>query len=352
MKDESPTRVAIACQGGGSHTAFTAGVLQELVCNVPDDVEIVALSGTSGGAICATLAWDGLVRRDPKRAAAMLQAFWTSMAATESWDRAANQALMTVMSLRDHMVLPEVSPYRLPTWGEDRLRSTLLEYFDFPELRELARRQGAPALQIGAVEVLSGHFEIFTGPEICAEFLLASAAIPEFFRAVSVPGRGVYWDGLFSQNPPIRDLLVHQIDELWVIQINSTTCARVPTEPHEILDRRNELAGNLSMMQELHFIQAINRALAAGTLTQSKYRPIHVERIALDRELDYRSKLDRSPELLTDLREYGRVKWRWFAREREAKMAVFESLRSRGDGAGASATAPKILDVGDYVEAR
>ena len=59
------SRVAIACQGGGSHTAFPAGVLQELLGRLPDDVEVVALSGTSGGAMCAALAWDGLLRGDP-----------------------------------------------------------------------------------------------------------------------------------------------------------------------------------------------------------------------------------------------------------------------------------------------
>jgi hypothetical protein len=39
---------------------------------------------------------------------------------------------------------------------------------------------------------------------------------------------------------PIHDLIEHEVDEIWVIQINSSTCARVPTETHEILDRRNE----------------------------------------------------------------------------------------------------------------
>src|SRR6185295_7931917 len=146
---------------------------------------------------------------------------------------------------------PEISPYHLPTWGADHFRAILEEFFDFDELRTLARRPGAPLLEIGAVEVLSGHFELFTGEELCVECLLASAAIPELFRAVVVPGRGVYWDGLFSQNPPIHDLLHHRIDEIWLIQINSSTCVRVPTETHEILDRRNALAGNLSMEQEL-----------------------------------------------------------------------------------------------------
>ena len=313
------SRVAVACQGGGSHTAFTAGVLQGMMQALPDDVDIVALSGTSGGAICAALAWAGLVRADRELAVKKLQAFWESMAATDPWDQIANQSLMNVLSLRDLMVLPEVSPYHLPTWGEERLRDLLLAHFDFAELRELARRPGAPILRIGAVEVLSGHFELFSGEELTVECLLASAAIPELFRAVNVAGRGVFWDGLFSQNPPIHDLIDQDIDELWLVQINPSACARVPTETHEILDRRNALAGNLSMEQELKFIDVINRAIAQGRLKDPKYHPIRVTRIALDRELSYRSKIDRRPELLEELREYGRTKWRWFRKDRESK---------------------------------
>jgi NTE family protein len=315
-------RVGIACQGGGSLTAFTAGVLQGILDKTPEDVEIVALSGTSGGAICATLAWDGLVRNDKGRAIERLHDFWRTMAATDPWDRMLNQSLMTMMSLRDLMVLPEVSPYQVPPFGEEKFRGILEQYFDFEELRRLARRPGAPALQIGAVEVLSGHFELFRGEELVVECLLASAAIPELFRAVTVPGRGVYWDGLFSQNPPIHDLIEHNLDELWIVQINASTCARVPTETHEILDRRNELAGNLSMEQELKFIESINRGIAQGRITKSAYHPIQVSRITLDRELTYRAKLDRRLELLEELREFGRTKVRWFLHERRSQTSM------------------------------
>ena len=188
-------RVAIACQGGGSHTAFTAGVLQGLLANFPDDAELVALSGTSGGALCAALAWDGLVRGDPQQGIDKLQSFWHAMAATEPWDQLANHALMSVMTARDMMVLPEVSPYHMPPWrrGVSAQRPPPVL-----RLRGTARPRAlpdAPALQIGAVEVMSGHFEIFSGTELSVECLLASAAIPELFRAVAVPGRGVFWDG-------------------------------------------------------------------------------------------------------------------------------------------------------------
>ena len=76
----------------------------------------------------------------------------------------------------------------------------------------------------------------------------------------------MYWDGLYSQNPPIHDLTDHNINELWLIQVNPSTCARVPTETHEIMNRRHELAGNLSMEQELKLIELINRLIARGKL--------------------------------------------------------------------------------------
>ena len=326
MGTNARKRVAIACQGGGSHTAFTAGVLRGLLSETPDDVEIVALSGTSGGAVCATLAWDGILRGDGERACAGLKSFWETMSAQEPWDQLMNQALTSVIRMRELSVLPEVSPYHMPTWAEERFREALCQHLDFEELRRLARLPDAPGLRIGAVEVTSGRFEVFTGEELCAECLLASAAIPELFRAIPVPGRGVYWDGLFSQNPPIRDLLRYSPHEIWVIQINPITRATVPTETHEISDRRNGLAGNLSLMQELVFIDAINRAIERGTLSDPKYRVIHVERIYLDRALHYRTKLDRDPAFLRDLMEYGQSKWRTFARDRKEVPQLTDQL--------------------------
>jgi NTE family protein len=313
------SRVAIACQGGGSHAAFTAGVLQGMMQNLPDDVEVVALSGTSGGAICAALAWDGLVRHDPELAVEKLEGYWGSMAARDRWDQLLSQPLMNVMSLRDRTVLPEVSPYHFPPWSEARFRAVLQPYFDFDELHALARRPGAPVLMIGAVEVLSGQFELFTGEELSADCLLASAAIPELLRAVAVPGRGVYGDGLFSHNPPIHQLLDHQIDELWLIQIDSSTCARVPTETDEILERRNALAGNLSIEQELNFIETINQALAQGKLNDPRYRRTRVGRISLDPELGSHSRMDRRPGLLDELRELGKTRCRWFLEQRKSR---------------------------------
>jgi len=51
-------KIAIACQGGGSRTAFTAGVLKALVDrDVGREFEVASISGTSGGVVCAALLW-------------------------------------------------------------------------------------------------------------------------------------------------------------------------------------------------------------------------------------------------------------------------------------------------------
>lgn len=61
--------IAIACQGGGSHAAHTGGVLPILLEqfdnmadeDAADGAALVAVSGTSGGAISALLGWYGFI---------------------------------------------------------------------------------------------------------------------------------------------------------------------------------------------------------------------------------------------------------------------------------------------------
>jgi NTE family protein len=86
MEGSGKKRIAIACQGGGSHTAFTVGALKRL--RGDDRYEVVALSGTSGGAICALLAWCGLLGEGGKGAAngaaRRLDSFWRDNSASAS----------------------------------------------------------------------------------------------------------------------------------------------------------------------------------------------------------------------------------------------------------------------------
>lgn len=319
----APRTVAIACQGGGSHTAFTAGVLQVLLSNMhPSRHVIHGLSGTSGGALCAALAWTGLLRGGRTTGAELLEIFWQEMTASQPADALSNAGLVWLERARDFVSLPEVSPYQVPEIGKEYLRALLQKHIPFAELDRLVDSR-SPLLLVGAVNVLSGNFAVFSSRHrhrdhrITVDALLASAAVPELFRAVDI-GDGAYWDGLFSENPPVRAFMSGQKtaaakpDEIWVIQINPERRAIEPRTMRDIHDRRNELAGNLSLNQELFFVRQTNEWLAKGWLNADHFKPIAIHTIAMDLDLDYPSKLDRSPGFIADLMSEGRRRGRDF----------------------------------------
>jgi len=312
MTPPTPRRVAIACQGGGSHTAFTAGVLSRLCTSEQfADHRVVGLSGTSGGGICALLAWSALCEGDRSKAAALLEGFWEDNSAREPVDRLLNAGMVSAAVLQNLGLLAAVSPYVLPGTGLTQFRELLSRHVDFDRI-DVDTDRVHPMLLLGAVDVVSGRFRAFNShhDRITADTVIASAAIPNLFRAVHVNGAS-YWDGLFSQNPPVRDLLEVEPDELWVIQINPQTIDREPQTLTEISDRRNELAGNLSLYQELGFIETIDRLLADGTINtgrgykQVTVRVIEMPRTALSRYLGPVSKVNRDPAFLRELMTSG-----------------------------------------------
>jgi NTE family protein len=203
-----------------------------------------------------------------------------------------------------------VSPYDSPVSdaATATFRALLERHVDFARIDVDA---DAPMLLLGAVDVLSGAFRTFSSrrERITAEAVLASAAIPTLFRSVPVEG-GLYWDGLFSQNPPVRELLDTGPDDLWVIQINPLELDDEPRSVLAIADRRNELAGNLSLYQELGFIEKIDELLARGVLDEGAgYRQVVVRVIELPRAgltgAGAVSKLDRDPAFLRSLLRQG-----------------------------------------------
>src|SRR5438132_14411468 len=69
-----PILVDLALQGGGSHGAFTWGVLDRLL--EEPWLGIDGISGTSAGAMNAAVLVDGFVKDGPTSARAALQNFW------------------------------------------------------------------------------------------------------------------------------------------------------------------------------------------------------------------------------------------------------------------------------------
>ena len=71
---KEPARGDRVSEWGEPHAAFAAGALKRALAD--DGPEIVGFSGTSGGAVCALLAWYGLRSEGRGRAVELLKAFW------------------------------------------------------------------------------------------------------------------------------------------------------------------------------------------------------------------------------------------------------------------------------------
>ncbi len=210
-------RIAIACQGGGSHTAFTAGALKRILKENDEKHEIVALSGSSGGGMCALLAWYGLLTNDKEKSIRLLDSFWEDVSASTFGDMVLNNWVVWTSQLSDFVPLPEISPYYYPSWAQEYLRIILEKHVEFGKIKELMN-PSSPDLFVGAVDVLSGEFKTFKNNDISVDVILASAALPELFSAVRID-ETMYWDGMFSHNPPLLCTLGANLkpDEIWVI---------------------------------------------------------------------------------------------------------------------------------------
>jgi len=118
------------------------------------------------------------------------------------------------------------------------------------------------------------------------------------------------------------------------VQINPQRRDREPRSMREIVDRRNELAGNLSLGQELYFVDKINRLIDSHDALAARYKRIRVRVVELAAEgLDYPSKLDRRSTFIEELIDAGRERADWFFDARSewprARTAPARSVRVR-----------------------
>jgi NTE family protein len=396
-------KVAIGCQGGGTHAAFTWGVLTQLLETKQKwDAEggdgarfdVVSISGTSAGALCALATWYGLVPNTADadcgtidKAIERLNFLWTTFAATTPIEKSHNMAVGALLDLKEkgapfpgtspHQIFGDLALTALSLLGARRqylsfpgLLNELCPHFahiDWPKVAKMNRR-----VMAGAIEVYSGNFEVFDSDKtledmglrpkhaesdqynttrwrmrrgISLEGVAASGTLPEILPAQRVadilfptcqPGKtirrdGYYWDGLYSQNPPVRQLLDRESrdekpDEIWVIRINPQEVDRhcELTGLEEIRDRENDLAGNLSLNQELDHILTVNKWLSMGSGDQpftSNRKIVDIRTIKMTREtawgLSRTSKFDRNPVHLDRLHTEGRkVAEGWLAQWR------------------------------------
>ena len=195
----SPPTISLALQGGGSHGAFTWGVLDRLLQEVTANrLRIAAISGSSAGAINAALTVSGLVQGGPDIARQKLTDFWHTL--SRRGFLAGNPLIYcepgpfggvnldwSPITIAMEAIGLVVSPYTNPFYA-DALAPLLAQAFPAADVAAL-NAAIAPRLFVGATDVVSNGRAIFTQPDISIDTLRASACLPTEFKAVATAGR-------------------------------------------------------------------------------------------------------------------------------------------------------------------
>jgi len=307
-------KINLALQGGGSHGAFTWGVLDRLL--EEESIDIEAVSSASAGAVNATFLAHGYATGGRAGARTALDRLWTeigALGALSLFRRSPFDALRGDWSL-DYSpafamfdVLSRVaSPYDLNPLGLNPLRDMLNAQIDWDAVRQTREFK----LFISATNVRTGRVKVFEQERICAEQVLASTCLPTLFPAVEIDGEA-YWDGGFMGNPPLFPLFYASGSrDIVLIEINPIERPQVPHTAREIMNRTNEISFNASLMAELRAIEFVGRLVESHRINDGHYRQMLVHMISGEQAtaaLGAASKLNAEPDFLDLLKGLGRA---------------------------------------------
>jgi NTE family protein len=309
--DREPVLIDLALQGGGSHGAFTWGVLDRLL--EEEWLEIAAISGTSAGAMNAAVLADGWTAGGADGAREALDKYWRHVSRAAAFSPLQRSPLDRLMGrwtldtspayIFTDLMSRLLSPYDLNPLGLNPLRQVLAESIDFERLARSPIK-----LFITATRVRTGRGRIFRNAEITADVLLASACLPTMFRAVEIDGEP-YWDGGFAGNPTITPLIRESdAHDTIFVQINPTDRPDAPRSASEILNRLNEISFNSALMKELRMIALLRQAADPGSGEGARWAEMRTHRIMSETlaELGASSKLNAEWEFVLMLGNEGR----------------------------------------------
>ncbi len=288
-KPSGPKLINLALQGGGTHGAFTWGVLDHLLKDGRLAVE--GISGTSAGAVNAVMVADGLKRGGPEEARKRLADFWRAASLDGDLPPLQRAVIDHLFALAPKPGSPTfnwvqawsqyLSPYDVNPLNINPLKDLVERFVDFEGLRADERK-----IFIAATNVQTGRLHIFPREKISAEAVMASACLPAVFRAVEIDGVP-FWDGGYLGNPVLYPFFRQTATEdVLVVQINPLVRKTIPHSTREIMGRVNEITFNSALMAEFRAIEFVNRLIEQGRVPHgtgpNEYRAIKVHRIVLE----------------------------------------------------------------------
>jgi NTE family protein len=285
---KSPKKIALALQGGGTHGAFTWGVLDAFLED--ERFEIEGLSGTSAGGLNAVALIQGHMQDGREGARRELRRLWTAvgdMAQLSPFKNMPFQDFLGNYNLDNtpgytFMGLLETlfSPYEFNPLNINFFKAFVENFFDCEALRSYQKIK----LFLCATQVSSGKLKIFSTQDLSQEVILASACLPYFFQAIEIEGEH-YWDGGFVGNPAIYPLIYDcDTPDMVIVQLSAMRREALPRTAHEIRDRHKEITYNACLMREMRSIEFITQLLDKGFLDPQKVKKLFIHLIR-DEEL-------------------------------------------------------------------
>lgn len=252
----TPARLNLALQGGGSHGAFTWGVLDALLDH--PGMAFEGLSGSSAGAMNAVVFADGWMKGGREGARQGLANFWTEVGKQMPWG-SMTQGEGEAISLSPASKLlanwaGRFSPSQLNPFELNPLRDLLVAHVDFEQLR-----QHSPfKLFVGTTQANTGKLRVFREHELTVDVLLASACLPKIHHSVEIDGEP-YWDGGYAANPAIFPLFYDcSSSDILLVLLSPLKHDSTPHTMAQIEARIAELTFSANFMREMRmFSQAI-----------------------------------------------------------------------------------------------
>lgn len=306
--------VNLALQGGGAHGAFTWGVLDRLL--EEENLAFEGISATSAGAMNAAAFAYGLTVGGREGARKALADYWTRISRMAALgplqpsliDRMTGNYRLTWSPVFSAMNLLTrvLSPYAFNPINFNPMRDIVEQSVDF----DVLRRPGCPIkLFLSATNVRTGKVKIFTGEEISAAAVLASACVPTVFHAVEIDGEA-YWDGGYMGNPALFPLIYNcKTPDIVIVHINPLMRNDLPRTADEISNRIDEISFNSSLMREMRAVSFVTRLVTQHRIVGEELPHVFIHSIADDAfmaGLSSTSKSNADWGFLTYLRDQGR----------------------------------------------
>ncbi|HMM65523.1 MAG TPA: patatin-like phospholipase family protein [Dokdonella sp.] len=301
--------INLALQGGGSHGAFTWGVLDRLLED--GRVRFDGICGTSAGAMNAVLVAHGLMHGGHDGARASLANFWervgklgamlnpaAALAARNPLTHGGKDPLLAAQQWAMESFTRTFSPYQFNPLNVNPLRDLLADCVDFEALHHC----GEVKLFLCATNVRSGKVRIFDNASMSVDAVMASACLPHLFQAVEIDGEH-YWDGGYMGNPVLYPLF-YQTDtrDVVVVMVNQMHRDEVPATSAAIEDRVSEISFNSSLMREMRAVEFVSRQLSEGWLKPEYAKRMRHVLVHLIRADAFMGTLSAATKISTDMR--------------------------------------------------